>query len=200
MPDLSLFLPATVLLLLTPGPTNTLLALSGAQAGLRRSLPLIPAELAGYLLAISGWGVGLALAGAALPWLPPLLRMAAAVYLVFLALRLWRQGPDTGGAAPGGAPGRPVDAAALFATTLLNPKALIFAGGIFPAGAFAQPDLFAQSFALFAATLPPIALTWIALGASLPAAVGQGAGVRRGVALLLVVFAVWIGKAAIPWA
>ncbi len=41
---------ALLVLLLTPGPTNTLMALAGAERGWTRALRLIPAELAGYLL------------------------------------------------------------------------------------------------------------------------------------------------------
>jgi len=45
-----------IVVLITPGPTNTLLASAGLRQGLQRSLPLIAAELAGYLASISVWG------------------------------------------------------------------------------------------------------------------------------------------------
>lgn len=48
-----LFIGLVVTILLTPGPTNTLLASSGIHAGFRKSFYLIPAEALGYLLAIS---------------------------------------------------------------------------------------------------------------------------------------------------
>ena len=75
-----------IVVLITPGPTNTLLAAAGLRQGVRRSLPLIAAELAGYLLSISVWGHFLARAAHALPWLPSLLRVAAGVYIAYLAV------------------------------------------------------------------------------------------------------------------
>jgi threonine/homoserine/homoserine lactone efflux protein len=54
------FMLATSVILLTPGPTNTLLALSGSQVGFVRSLKLFPAELSGYLLAAAIWVMYLA--------------------------------------------------------------------------------------------------------------------------------------------
>ena len=52
MTEMSAFALAAIALLAVPGPTNTLLAASGAAIGLRPSLRLIPAEISGYLVAI----------------------------------------------------------------------------------------------------------------------------------------------------
>jgi hypothetical protein len=52
MEDPLLFTLAVLAILGTPGPTNTLLATSGAGVGLRRSLVLLPAEACGYLISI----------------------------------------------------------------------------------------------------------------------------------------------------
>lgn len=62
MTDPILFAFAVIAILATPGPTNALLATAGAANGLRRSLPLVPAELAGYLIAIAVGGGGQAIA------------------------------------------------------------------------------------------------------------------------------------------
>lgn len=77
-------------ILLTPGPTNTLLASSGIQVGLRKSLLLIPAEAIGYIIAISAWGMLIGKASTTLPLLPTFLKLLSAGYIVFLAVKLWR--------------------------------------------------------------------------------------------------------------
>ena len=51
-----LFIGLVISILLTPGPTNTLLASSGIQVGIRKSFRLIPSEAFGYMIAISIWG------------------------------------------------------------------------------------------------------------------------------------------------
>ena len=79
----ALFVVAAVSLLVTPGPTNTLLATSGASAGVRRSAHLLVAELGGYLLAIALLRALLGPMIAATPMLGELLRMAATIYLTW---------------------------------------------------------------------------------------------------------------------
>lgn len=122
------FAPAVLALLLTPGPTNTLLAASGATVGVRRSLRLVPCEIAGYgisifvlILLVGPLVAGHAAFGAAL-------RMAAAGYLAWSAVVLWRTAGERFADAP-----RPISPRRVFTTTLLNPKALVFAFAIFPA-------------------------------------------------------------------
>jgi threonine/homoserine/homoserine lactone efflux protein len=160
--DTALLALGIIVVLITPGPTNTLLAAAGLRQGARRSLPLIGAELAGYLVSISAWGRFLTHAAHALPWLPSVLRIASGLYIAYLAIDMWRAAvalPDS--AQPANGP------RALFVATLLNPKALLFAGTIFPTVAFESVAGYAFAMSLFACLLVPIALAWIAFGAAL---------------------------------
>jgi threonine/homoserine/homoserine lactone efflux protein len=151
-----------IVVLITPGPTNTLLAAAGLRQGARRSLPLIAAELAGYLVSISAWGRFLAHAAHTLPWLPSVLRIASGLYIAWLAVDMWRAAVALRDSAqPANGP------RALFVATLLNPKALLFAGTIFPSAAFENLGGYAFAMSLFACLLVPIAFAWISFGAAL---------------------------------
>lgn len=147
---------ALLALLATPGPTNTLLALAGAQ-GVRRPLLLPLVELAAYLTVVTP----LALWGhhwlEAAPMLQLGLTLAAALWVGVLALRLWqhRSHPTTGAA-------RKVTAVQVGVTTLLNPKALVFGLVLIPQA----PDLFG-GLSLFAALVLVVSLGWLWLGARL---------------------------------
>jgi len=161
MSDPVLFGLAVVAILATPGPTNTLLATSGAAGGLRRSLPLVPAELAGYLIAIATIGFLVAPIVSDIPALTTMLQLSVAAYLAFLAARLWRRGTAA-------FVGRRIVAPSdVFVTTLLNPKALIFATGVIP---LHQPGSTGY-VAAFCAAVVCISVAWIAVGA----AIGRGA-------------------------
>jgi threonine/homoserine/homoserine lactone efflux protein len=154
MTDPILFGIAVVAILATPGPTNTLLATAGAANGLRRSLPLVPAELAAYLIAIMTIGFLISPIISNVPMLGAALRLAVAVYLTVLALRLWRRGA---GDIVQERLVRPRD---VFVTTLLNPKAIILATGVIP---LHHPDS-AAYVAAFCLVLVLISLTWISIG------------------------------------
>lgn len=191
MIDLLAFVPAVAAILATPGPTNTLLASAGAQAGFRRSLPLVPAELAGYAAAIAAWGLFLQPAADALPWLKPLLKLACALYLVAMAWGLWRNADDLGTGS--------LSARHVFSATLLNPKALLFAVAIFPEAAFRDVSGFLQAMGVFATTIVPIALAWIGFGSALsgPNAKIRPQLVQRAAALVLLTFSASLGATAL---
>ncbi|WGS54673.1 LysE family translocator [Paraburkholderia sp. D15] len=192
---LALLAIGIVVVLITPGPTNTLLAAAGLRQGLRRSWPLIVAELCGYLVAISVWGHFLVQADHALPWLPSLLRVAAGLYIAYLAVDMWRAAvalPDS--------TQRSIGMRTLFVATLLNPKGLLFAGTIFPAVAFAHLPAYLFAMSIFACLLVPIALAWIAFGAAL----GSGklawlnpVKMQRGASIVLGVFSLSLAWAAL---
>lgn len=126
-----MFIGLVVTILLTPGPTNTLLASAGIQAGVKQSLKLIPAEVMGYLIAITSWGILLESVSHFIPWLPPVLKLISATFILYLAFKLWTTSTndiklDNPLITP----------KALFVATLLNPKALLFASAIFPHAAW----------------------------------------------------------------
>jgi threonine/homoserine/homoserine lactone efflux protein len=158
MNELILFTLGALALLATPGPTNTLLATSGAVRGFRPSLPLLLGEASGYLAAI------LVLRTIAAPVMADQTRVAqilsglVCAYLLFLSWKLWRRS-----AAPLQSEAA-VSLGSVFVTTLLNPKALVFAYLLLPAGQIG--DLTAWLIALLAM----IALCgsgWIAIGAAI---------------------------------
>jgi threonine/homoserine/homoserine lactone efflux protein len=147
---------ALLALLATPGPTNTLLALAGAQ-GVRRPLMLPLAELAAYMATVvplSVWGQTWL---EATPKLRLILTLAAAVWVAVLAVRLWRHAMQ---AEARGAPG--VTALQVGVTTLLNPKALVFGLVLIPSG----PDVVAGLW-LFAGLVIAVSLAWLWIGARL---------------------------------
>lgn len=163
-------------LLMTPGPTNTLLALAGAERGWRRGLLLIPLEVLAYLLVC----LPLALLGEAVlsahPWLGPAIKAVAGAWVAVLAIRLWHL-PKADGA-------QSVTAARVFVTTLLNPKALIIGLVLLPG-----PDMPLRAL-LFVGLVAAVAAIWAAMGACLA---GRGdCPARRGSGLARRLAALWL--------
>ncbi|WP_271571726.1 LysE family translocator [Bradyrhizobium sp. CCBAU 11386] len=120
------FFTATCFLLAMPGPTNTLLATSGAGIGISRSLHLLAAELFGYLAAIALLRLALGPVVSGIPVAAVVLRVAVSVYILGLAVMLWRVNARElrGGAV--------VTFRQVLITTLLNPKAMVFAFLLLP--------------------------------------------------------------------
>ena len=159
MTDPLLFLLAVLTILATPGPTNTLLATAGATAGVRPSLHLLGAELAGYLIAILAIRVVLSPVIAAWPAVGMVLKLMVAAYIGWVAVRLWLTPRALTGA-------RQVTFRMVFITTLLNPKAIIFALTVIP---LTHAALWAY-FAAFAACVAACGGGWVLLGGAVGAA------------------------------
>ncbi|PKU22750.1 multidrug transporter MatE [Telmatospirillum siberiense] len=189
-----LFLAQTATILAVPGPTNALLATAGATKGIRVSIRFVAVVLTAYLGAILAWGLLLIPASAAWPPLMVLARLGCALFLAATALRLWR-----GTTSLAATPASPITNRTLTLATLLNPKALLFATGIFPATAFTQSDVFYSTALAFAAPLVPITLAWIAFGASLASSQSRISPklAHRAAAILLACFSASIGLSAV---
>lgn len=180
------FAIALTALLLTPGPTNTLLALAGAERGWTGALRLVPVEAAAYGLVT----LPLSLAGHTLLSEDGPFRMAltliAAVWVAFLALRLWQvpageaMGPRSRGALK------------LFTTTLCNPKGFIVGLVLLPS----QPSV-PVAAAAFAGILCAVSVIWTGLGSVMAGGVSLMPIVRRACAGWLGILAVWLAAASL---
>lgn len=187
MTDPLLFFLAALALLAAPGPTNTLLATSGATGGMRASLPSIGAALAAYLVAIAAYRLALAPLFAAHPVAGATLKVLVALYVVWLAIRIWRSATRVGNSPPG--------MRDVFVATLLNPKGLIAALTILPADGPAMP----WYLAVFAAIVVVAGFGWALLGRVLANAAGEGyrTFVPRAASVLLVGFAGLLAASAL---
>jgi threonine/homoserine/homoserine lactone efflux protein len=186
------FVLSVIALLAVPGPTNTLLAASGAAIGPRRSLILIPAEISGYLIAIGGLLAIVQPLAASHPLIPVASKLLASAWLAWTAVRLWRDGGAELLTVPA-----PASPARLFLTTLLNPKALIFAFAIFPQTGLTT---LAPYVAVFAALVAIISAGWILLGGLIARSAFGTATPRRIsriAAIALGVFATLIASSAV---
>lgn len=112
------FLAAAFALLIAPGPTNTLMAVAAAQNGLRRSARLISAEIAGYLVIVLPLSYIGSQLFAVMPWLVIALEVGAAIWVMVLAVKLWRQPTNT-------ARESSIGFRDVFVTTVMNPKGLV---------------------------------------------------------------------------
>jgi len=159
------FLVASYSLLALPGPTNTLLATSGAGVGFARSLPLLAAELCGYLAAIALLRLFLGPFVIDSPIAGVILRTLVTAYILYLAALLWRSGSRELRDGPA------VTFGQVLLTTLLNPKAIIFAFLLLPLQA--GPLELVPWLAVISFQIVTAGAAWLAVGTVL------GRGVQR---------------------
>jgi threonine/homoserine/homoserine lactone efflux protein len=176
--ELAQFALAALALLIVPGPTNTVLAVAGA--GARRSpVPLLAAELLGYLAVILAARLVLLPLIAAYPMADFAIRIVVIAYLFYAAFRLWVRPLSLSTQAP-------VGWGTVLLTTLLNPKGLVLAASVFPR---ADAEL-AGYLGLFAFITIATGLLWFEIGRGLARFSGARAALlpRLG-SLALLVFA-----------
>ncbi|MDB5528217.1 MAG: LysE type translocator [Devosia sp.] len=184
MSGLTPFVLAVLTLLAVPGPTNTLMAAAGASRGVVRSLPFLAGELGGYFIAIMFWTEVVGAAANSQPLVPVVAKFVAAAFLIWSAWKLWSAGRRAD------LPQRGITLSRVFATTLVNPKGLVFAFAIFPQVGFGArlPYL-----GVFAVLVVVTAIGWMTLGMVAERS-SRGwltsARVERVTGVVLVVFAV----------
>lgn len=149
------------LLLLMPGPTNTLLLRSGVLSGFRRAWTLSLLECLAYLLQISFWGYLLSHMGASAPWCLKVMQFVSICYLAKTSYCLWRE-PTAGLPAM---PGVRVSRRQFFLLTLINPKGLLVVSFIVPVQTFADTALYGQFVMQFTAVVIPVGCAWVLFGA-----------------------------------
>jgi threonine/homoserine/homoserine lactone efflux protein len=176
-----------IALLLTPGPTNTLLALGAAERGVKAGMRYAPSALAAYLIVVIPLATVAGEALTAFPTVALVIKALAAAWVFWLAVKLWR--PDTGAA-------RVVTAQEIFVTTLLNPKGLVIGLVLTPHGSLAEvlPYL-----GCLAATALAASMAWILFGAL---AIGRSGLVaprtmRRAGAVILAGFSLFLTSSLI---
>lgn len=176
---------ALTAVLIAPGPTNLVLMLAAAE----RPLRALPVLVGGVVLSYLAVCAPLAVLAQSLPmggaWLRQGLAGLASVWVLVLALRLWRQGAL-------GPQAQAVTPARLMITTLLNPKGLVFGQVLLPAPGLTSWELAAR-LTLFAGLALAVAALWAAGGAVM-AGLGQTRprlfrALRRGSALWLAMVA-----------
>lgn len=187
------FLLASAALLVTPGPTNTLLATAGAVTGGRRPVDLLVAEVVGYMISINVMALLILPLIGTSPIANVIVKAGCPTYLCYASWRMFRSReailrPQT-----------VVRARDVFVTTLLNPKGAIFAIFIVP---FLGKGLIAASLPYLAGLVLLIAVVgggWYMLGAT----IARGAGprlnsviIRRCGATVLAVYAVMLTMSA----
>ena len=150
---------ALMLLLLAPGPTNTLLFRAGLLFGFRASWTLALTECLAYLLQVSLWGVALLYLAAYSPWALKSAQLAAACYLLYVSYKLWQRKNSV--INPGS---DRFSGLYFFWLTVMNLKGLLIVSFIAPVGTFATLPGYAGFMATLALVVITVGAAWIVLG------------------------------------
>ncbi|MDC9594929.1 LysE family translocator [Xenorhabdus sp. IM139775] len=143
--------------LLIPGPTNTLLLVSGLKNGVVKALPLIIAEACGYTAAIGVWGLSLSTIPVGVFWIQSIIKALCSFYIFYLATKVWSYGRNSYYEDN-------ISFPQMVLASSLNPKALLFVSLFIPTSSFDNINEFIFFTLIFTILLIPIGLLWISLG------------------------------------
>ena len=177
---LALFVFATSI---TPGPNNLMLTVTGAQFGLRATVPAMAGILAGMSLLIGLAGAGVATLLLTAPGLEPALRALGLGYLLWLAWKLCA--PDA--RLDSREIRRPLTMTEAILFQFANPKAWMmamtaastFLPGLLPATSGNQTTATLAAALCFMLIGGPCIACWAILGAALQCWLRQGSRLRR---------------------
>ncbi len=166
MPDLLAFILFAFATSITPGPNNVMLAASGANHGVRATVPHMLGISLGFGCMVALVGLGLAGPLAASPALHAGLRWVGVAWMLWIAWGMVRARPAASSGDATAAPPMGIGAAAR--VQCVNPKAWVLAGVASTAYTVLGRPLVGQALlhaALFALVGLPCLLGWVLLGA-----------------------------------
>jgi len=186
---------------ITPGPNNAMLLASGANFGLRQTLPHLAGVTLGFLFMMAAVGLGLGALFAAYPILHTMLKIVGGAYLLFLAFKI----ATASGLGAREGKGAPMSFFQAVAFQWVNPKA--WAMSVSAMTAFAPREGYTLNVLVVALVFSvvgfPCSTTWMATGAALRRVLERPAALRAfnlTMAALLVASLYPLGIEAWRWA
>ena len=170
----------------TPGPNNVMLMASGANFGLRRTLPHMLGVALGFglMVALLGLGVDRLIAGS--PQLALAMKWVSMAYMLWLA---WKIAHASGPIGKGDVAARPMSFLAACAFQWINPKAWMMGLGALSAYSAGAGGALMVALIFTLVNLPSVAI-WAAMGQGLRGVLQEPGRLRlfnRVMAVLLVV-------------
>ncbi|MFB2533370.1 LysE family translocator [Paracoccus sp. p4-l81] len=144
---------------ITPGPNNMMLMASGANFGMRRSLPHLLGVSLGFGLMVALLGLGVERLFQRAPSLGQAMAVLSVVYILWLAWRIAHAAAPEGGTRAG----RPLGFLAACAFQWVNPKAWAMALGALTAYAPGVGGAWVVALVFVLINLPSVAV-WVGLG------------------------------------
>lgn len=150
----------------TPGPNNIMVTASGVNFGFARTIPHMVGITLGFMALLGACAAGLGLVFTAYPALQTALKIAGALYMLWLAWKVANAGSTQGGGKASPTPMTFLQAAAF---QWVNPKAVVI--GLTSISIYVRPGSrlldFAVLIAVFAVSTALTVVTWTGFGVAL---------------------------------